>query len=117
MAQMRKAERIAIDRDGMANPDQAPACSTPNGRGRRTMAESPMATIRTALIESHMTMRCRNRFTTISEIITAMPMTFWTCQAPIPASTRMTPVPVASRSPASHSRTRVSAADSATPPP
>ena len=57
----RMADRKATGRDGMAQPVQAPSISTPNGRGRRTAADSPSRTRPTTWKEISPTIRCRKR--------------------------------------------------------
>jgi len=55
------AARMATGRDGIAQPDQTPANSTPNGRGRCTAAERATASSATAWTEMTPTIRCRKR--------------------------------------------------------
>jgi hypothetical protein len=107
---------MATGRDGIAQPAQLPRSSTPNGRGRSTVASR--TTSRTARKEPTNTSRWRKRRNTSSAITVAQRNASTVPTDPVEATiASMRPVTPGRRSPASHRTTASSHTVTATPRP
>ena len=111
---IRVAARMATGRDGIAQPAQLPRWSTPNGRGRSTVASRTAS--RTARNEPTNTIRWRKRRNPSNAITVAQRNTSTVPTDPVEATTAsINPVSPGRRSPASHRTTASSHTVTATP--
>ena len=105
---------MATGRDGIAQPAQLPRSSTPNGRGRSTVANRTIS--RTARKEPTNTTRWRKRRNASNAITVAQRNTSTMPTDPVEATiASMKPVRPGRRSPASHRTTASSHTVTATP--
>src|SRR5215207_5224259 len=111
---IRVAVRMATGRDGIAQPAQLPRSSTPNGRGRSTVASRTAS--RTARKEPTNTTRWRKRRNASNAITVAQRSAPTVPTDPVEATiASMRPVRPGRRSPASHRTTASSHTVTATP--
>jgi hypothetical protein len=96
------AARKVTCSDGSAQPPQPARITTPNGRGRRTLAPTTLAAVTTRYARVNETIRCRKRRSTSSDSSSPSASPLRTHHELSAASPRMIPTNPGSWLPASH---------------